>query len=97
MTFNWNDQKNEFLKTKRNISFEEIILCISENKVIKILDHPNTRDYPNQKLYLIEYKDYIYVVPFVIDKLKNEFFLKTIFRNRKYTKKYLRKKGEINE
>ena len=95
MTYNWNEEKNEELRNKRNISFEEIILCISEGKIIKILEHPNKDKYPNQFMYLIEYNDYIYVVPFVNNEKEKEIFLKTIFQSRFYTKKF--GKGEKNE
>ena len=92
MTYNWNEEKNEELKKKRNISFEEIILCISEGKIIKILEHPNKEKYPKQFMYLIECNDYIYVVPFVINEKEKEIFLKTIFQSRFYTKKFGRGK-----
>jgi len=96
MIFNWDDKKNELLKKNRRISFEEIILCISEGKLIDILEHPNKLKYPNQKIYLVERDDYIYAVPFIEDKENNQIFLKTIFPTRKYTKKYLTG-GKTNE
>ena len=96
MTFNWNEDKNTKLKKNRKISFEEIVLCIAEGKVIKVLEHPNKRKYLNQYIYLIEYKNYIYVVPFVRNEKENEIFLRTIYPSREYTKRYLRK-GEYNE
>jgi uncharacterized DUF497 family protein len=91
MTFNWNEDKNTLLKQTRNISFEEIVLCILEGRVIKVMDHPNKKKYVNQKLYLIEYNDYIYVVPFLINEKEKEIFLKTIYPSRDYTKKYLQR------
>ncbi len=94
MTYNWNDKKNEILKEQRNISFEEIILCISEGIVVKVLKHPNEEKYGNQKNYLINYNDYIYVVPFVENKEDKEIFLKTIYPSREYTKKLLKNGGK---
>ena len=32
MTYNWNDDKNEELKQKRKISFEEIVICLKEKR-----------------------------------------------------------------
>jgi hypothetical protein len=55
------------------------------------MDHPNKKKYVNQKLYLIEYNDYIYVVPFLINEKEKEIFLKTIYPSRDYTKKYLQR------
>lgn len=91
MTFNWNEEKNILLKQTRDISFEEIVLCILEGRVIKVMDHPNKEKYSNQKLYLISYNNYIYVVPFVINEKEREIFLKTIYPSREYTKRFLQK------
>jgi hypothetical protein len=44
-------------------------------------------------MFVINYEDYIYLVPFVVNN--DEVFLKTIIPSRKATKKYL--KGESNE
>jgi uncharacterized DUF497 family protein len=95
MTYNWNEEKNSQLKRDRNISFEEIIICISEGKIVTVLEHPNKQKYPNQYIYLIEYKNYIYAVPYIIDEKEEEIFLKTIYPSREYTRKYLRR--EENE
>ena len=89
MTFNWDDAKNDQLRNLRNISFEEIAICISDGRVVTILEHPKKEIYQNQFLYLIEYKHYIYVVPHVYNEKKQEIFLKTIYPSRKYTKRYL--------
>ena len=93
MTFNWDDSKNARLKEQRNISFEEIVICIGDNQVVDVLEHPSTEKYPDQYLYLVEYGECIYVVPFVYDDEKAEIFLKTIYPSRKYTRRYL--SGEI--
>ena len=97
MTFNWNEKKNKELKKKRNISFEEIIICISEGKMVKVMRHPNKIKFPNQYLYLIEYKKYIYVVPFIINEKEKEIFLKTIYPSREYTKQFIRREEENAE
>jgi uncharacterized DUF497 family protein len=96
MTFNWSEDKNRELKEKRKISFEEIVICIQENRIVTVLEHPNKEKYPNQFLYLIDYKDYIYVVPVVKNQKEEEITLKTICPSREYTKRYLQR-GEKNE
>lgn len=85
--FNWNSEKNIILKSERNISFEEIIIAIGEDKIINVYEHPNQDKYPNQKIYEIELNDYIYLVPFIEND--EEIFFKTIIPSRKATKKYL--------
>lgn len=89
MTFNWNEEKNNKLKKERGISFEEIILAINDGKVIKVLQNPKKEKYPNQRMYLINYNNYIYVVPYVINEETKEIFLKTVFPSRFYSKEYL--------
>lgn len=84
--FNWNKEKNELLKKERNISFEEMVLAINNHCVLEIKEHPNQEKYPHQKIYVVHYKDYIYLVPFVAQE--GTHFLKTIIPSRKDRKKY---------
>ena len=85
-SYNWNTEKNKLLKETRNISFEEIVLAISQNKIIEVYEHPNQEKYPGQKIYEIDYNDYVYLVPYVENE--NEYFLKTIIPSRKASKKH---------
>ena len=87
--FDWDEEKNDKLKETRDVSFEEIILAISNNQILDVLTHPNKEKYPNQKMFVIELFNYAYIVPFVEDKEK--YFLKTIYPSREATKKYLNK------
>lgn len=86
--FDWDVKKNEILRETRNISFEEIVFAIANDKLLDILEHPNTEKYPNQKLFIVEISDYAYVVPFIEDEEK--YFLKTIYPSREATKRYLK-------
>ncbi len=87
--FDWDENKNEQLKVTRNVSFEEIILAISNNQLLDVLIHPNTSKYQNQKMFVVKMYNYAYVVPFVEDE--DKYFLKTIYPSREATKKYLKK------
>lgn len=87
--FVWDDDKNNLLKETRNISFEEIVLSLSNNKLLEVVEHPNKQKYPGQRIFIVEVRDYAYVVPFVEDEEK--YFLKTIYPSREATKKYLNK------
>ncbi|MHB1274909.1 MAG: BrnT family toxin [Candidatus Humimicrobiaceae bacterium] len=88
----WNNDKNEKLKKERNISFEDVIYYIENEKLHAILKHKNQERYPGQKIYAVEINNYIYLVPFV--EIENEIFLKTIIPSRKATKKYLEVRDE---
>jgi len=85
--FDWNKEKNEILKSKRGISFEEVCVSIESDGILDILVHPNLTKYPNQKLFVVNVDNYVYLVPFLEDEVK--IFLKTIIPSRKATKKYL--------
>ena len=87
--FDWDEEKNNKLKETRDVSFEEIILAISNNQILDVLTHPNKEKYPNQKMFVVELFNYAYLVPFVEDK--DKYFLKTIYPSREATKKFLNK------
>ena len=85
----WGDEKNEKLKSKRGVSFEDVITAMEEGKVLATINHPNQSKYPNQKVFIINLNEYCYTVPFV--ETREKIFLKTIIPDRKATKKYLKK------
>lgn len=86
MKFEWNPEKNEWLKNERGVSFEQVIFHLSMGDVWKIGDHPDQKKYPGQKIYFIIMDDYIYLVPYT--EHKDEIFLKTIIPSRKATKDF---------
>ena len=90
MKYDWNPDKNEWLKKERNISFEQIIFHLSQGDLWKISDHPDQVNYPGQKLYFVVVNDYIFIVPFIVEK--ESIFLKTIIPSRKATKLYKEEK-----
>jgi len=86
---NWNLEKNEILKAKRGISFEQIAFLIESGHILGIEENPRR---PNQKIYILEIEGYAIIVPWVEES--NEIFLKTAFPSRKYTRRY-GLKGEL--
>ncbi|MDY7033395.1 MAG: BrnT family toxin [Thermodesulfobacteriota bacterium] len=80
---NWSPEKNETLKAKRGISFEEIALLIEWGHILGIEENPGRS---NQKIYILEIENHAFIVPFV--EKDNEIFLKTAFPSPKYTKHY---------
>ena len=85
--FNWSYEKNKKLIKERNVSFEICLVKIENKDILDILDNAN---YPNQKIFVLEIDNYVYLVPFIENK--DEIFLKTIIPSRKFTKKYLKQK-----
>lgn len=80
----WDEEKNIKLKIERNISFEIISEIILNRKYLDILENPSR---PNQNIFVVEVHNYIYAVPFILDKDSN-IVLKTAFPSRKLNKKY---------
>lgn len=85
--FDWNDDKNEWLRNERGITFEEIIYHITHGGLLDIITHPNPKAYPGQRIFVISVEGYVCLVPFVEDDQR--IFLKTIIPSRKMTRRYL--------
>ncbi len=90
--FDWNNDKNEELLEDRGVSFEEVVFCIMNDRLLDVMEHPNKSKYPNQNIFIVDIDDYVYLVPFVEED--EVVFLKTIIPSRKMTKKYLGEKDE---
>lgn len=85
---NWNTEKNQVLIAERGISFEDVLFAIQSGDLLDDVAHPNPDKYSNQKMFVVNIDDYVYLVPYV--ETGEEIFLKTIIPSRKATKHYLR-------
>jgi uncharacterized DUF497 family protein len=91
---NWNSDKNIALKAERGISFEEVLVAISQGALLDVVEHSNEEKYPNQRIFIIQIRNYAYLIPFV--ETDGEIFLKTVIPSRSATKKYI-SKGKSDE
>ena len=87
--FSWNGEKNEILKSERGVSFEEAVFHIERGDLLDILEHPNQERYPGQRIFVVNFGGYAYLVPFV--ESESEAFLKTVIPSRKATDRYIRR------
>lgn len=78
------DKKAQILKLERDIDIDEIVELIIERKYIDILEHPKRE---GQQIFILSYRNYIHVVPFVIDEDDN-IIIKTVFPSRNFHKIY---------
>ena len=85
--FNWNAEKNQELINTRGVSFVDVVFYLQQGAILDDLEHPNPEKYSNQRIFVLEIDEYVYLVPYIEDK--NEIFLKTIIPSRKATKQYL--------
>jgi len=90
MELRYDNKKNQKIKAdkdRRGIDFE-IVCQLIEND--RILDFQKSQTRENQYYFVVNFNNYAFVVPVVIDEEKDEIFLKTVFPSRKATKKYLK-------
>jgi len=84
----WDTDKNRKLIADRGLSLEVFASLILDKKYCAILKNPSRKE---QKIFIVPYQNYTYVVPFLIDNNQN-IVLKTVFPSRKYHKIYGGKK-----
>ena len=81
----FDEAKSSWLRNERGIGLDEIAAAIESGEPFSINPHPNPK-YPHQLVGEIVLKNYVYVVPFVVEK-SGGVFLKTLYPSRKATKK----------
>jgi len=85
--YDWNDEKNDWLRQERDVTFEDIVFHLSQGGLLDTIEHPNQNQYPGQRIFIVNVEGYAYLVPFVEND--EMVFLKTIIPSRKMTKQYL--------
>lgn len=83
--FDWDDEKNEWLRRERGITFELYVMYIERGFILDILQNKHPR--AHQKVFILNIEGYAYRVPFVEDGKK--IFLKTAYPSREDTEHYL--------
>lgn len=83
----WDPEKNEWLKANRGVGFEWALVKIVAGEVLDIATHPNKLKYSHQRIFILEFNGYTYLVPFV--ETEEEIFLKIIIPSRQATKRFL--------
>lgn len=81
MEYTWSEEKNKQLKAENRtdrLGFDEII---ADGELVDILVNPK---YENQELHVFKVRGKIYVIAVV----KEDYFCKTAYRNKKLDKKY---------
>lgn len=87
-SFRWASEKNAELIAERGVSFEHVVVAVEGSGLLDVTAHPNPKKYPNQKVMVVTWDDYVYLVPFV--EQSDHYFLKTVIPSRKATRDYLK-------
>lgn len=90
-SINWNTEKSVALKLSRGICFEDVIFFIERGDILDDYLHPSQKDYPGQRIMVINIANYAYLIPYVEND--EELFLKTIIPSRKATQRYFGEKS----
>jgi uncharacterized DUF497 family protein len=85
--FRWGPEKNAELLAGRGISFEQVVVAVEGGGLLAVLAHPNLKRYSNQRVMVVTWDEYVYLVPFV--EQDDHYFLKTVIPSRKATRDYL--------
>jgi uncharacterized DUF497 family protein len=85
--FRWSEAKNERLKAERRVTFEDMLGAIERGGLLGVLEHANRTRYPHQRIMVVAFQGYAYLVPFV--ETAEHYFLKTIIPSRKATREHL--------
>ena len=71
----------------RSISFEQVVVALEDGGLVDVLDHPHPARYPNQRILVVTWDQYVFLVPFV--EAGDHYVLKTVVPSRKATRDYL--------
>jgi uncharacterized DUF497 family protein len=88
-SINFSEEKNQLLQATRGVCFDDIVSAIEDGKLLADKQHPNQK-FKHQRIYVVSIGNYVYAVPYVINKQKKKIFLKTMYPSRVLTKKYLK-------
>jgi tRNA U34 2-thiouridine synthase MnmA/TrmU len=80
--------KQAYVVVAKRPQTNELVVAIESGGLLDVLAHPNTKRYPNQRLLVVTWDSYAYLVPYVEEG--EYFFLKTVIPSRKATREYLK-------
>ena len=80
----WNADKDLWLQEHRGVSFQDIAACILSDNLVDMIEN---RERGGQQAFLIRFRDYIWVVPFVFEEGES-IFLKTAYPSRKMNARF---------
>ena len=80
----WNAEKDLWLQKHRGVSFQDIAACILSDNLVDMIENPSRG---GQEAFVIRFRSYIWVVPFVVEK-DDSIFLKTAYPSRKMNARF---------
>lgn len=79
----WDREKEERLRRERGSELREVAELIEERRYRDILENPSR---PGQYIFVLPYRGYTHIVPFVLDG--DDIVFKTVFPSRRFHRQY---------
>jgi len=89
----FSERKNALLERERGVGFIQLVMLIESGNLMDVIDHPDMRRYPKQKLYVIDVDEYTWAMAHESDGENVKLF--TAYPSRKLNELY--KKGRHYE
>ncbi|NKX43089.1 toxin [Roseicyclus persicicus] len=86
VAYRWSAEKEAALRADRGLEFDALVLAIETGGLLDDIENPS-RNFPHQRAYVVAWDGYAVIVPYVRDG--DTVFLKTAYRNRKATRRYI--------
>ena len=80
----WDAKKDLWLQEHRDVSFQDIASCILLDDLVDMTENPSRG---GQEAFVVRFRGYIWVVPFVVEK-DDSIFLKTAYPSRKMNARF---------
>ncbi len=77
------------------MSFERVVVAIGNNQLLDVLEHPDQERYAEQRIFVVDMDDYVFLVPFL--EKEDRIFMKTIIPSRKAASKYGRRRKNVED
>lgn len=85
----FSEEKNLLLQETRGLCFDDVLQAVEGKDILGDLKHSNKK-YAHQRILVIKREEYVYAVPYVLDRKKKTVFLKTVYPSRILTEKYMK-------
>ncbi len=82
MKFRFNEAKDSWLSSNRNVTFEDAIRAVADGGILADYEHPNRQRYPGQRIMVVRINGYPHCVPNTVEG--ETFFLQTVYPSRTF-------------
>lgn len=86
----FSEEKNLLLQETRGLCFDDVLQAIEDERILNDFKS-SSRKYPHQRILVIKITEYVYAVPYVLDRKEKTVFFKTVYPSRVLKERYISK------